>query len=378
MITDDGVRSGVMRMLNTHQTTVSVPEISVGRSAARCPVCQARALDIVLLVRTPANPFRPSDPIAARHVTQATSTAAPISTINANTIAPDTAPTLACWSVNGKVPGDRWRGSLRTTGGWRTVSAPRGPYADASLLEWGSITKGLVGTTASITLEVERPVAYYLPGVPDAAMAVADLVHHTSGLPRVPATIRDSLFRDPYRSAVGVPLDLAAALPVSPRGQYVYSNLGYALLGAVLDKVHGDWFAAVRDHVLQPAGITSAALVPDPSDRVMPRLLGRAIRPWALGASSFAAAGGVWSTFDDLCRYADWALESGAPRSRTVSWQRSVTSIWINGEVRAAGAVIASAGGVTAVVHALAKAPGATDRIAAALVEQEVRRTPDG
>lgn len=297
---------------------------------------------------------------------------------SADTIAPDTAPTLACWSVNGNVPGGLWRASLRAADGWRTVREPKGPYADASLLEWGSITKGLVGTTATIALEVKRPVAYYLPGVPDAAMTIADLVHHTSGLPRVPATVRDSLFRDPYRSAVGVRLDLTAALPVSPRGQYVYSNLGYALLGAVLDEVHGDWFAAVREHVLRPAGITSAALVPDPLDRVMPRLLGRAIRPWALGAGSFAAAGGVWSTFDDLCRYAEWALEPGAPSCRTVSWQRSGGSVWINGEVRAAGAVIASAGGVTAVVHALAKAPGAADRIAAALVEQEVRRTPGG
>lgn len=378
MITDDGVRSGAMRMLNTHQATVIVPEISVGRSAARWPVCQASSLDIVILVRIPAIPFRRSDPSAARHVTQATSTAAPISATNANIIAPDTATTLACTNVNGNVSSGLWRASLRTADGWRTVREPEGPYAGASLLEWGSITKGLVGTTAVITLEVERAVADHLPGVPDAAMTIADLVHHTSGLPRVPPTIRDSLFRDPYRSAVGVPLDLAAALPASPRGQYVYSNLGYALLDAVLDEVHGDWFAAVREHVLQPAGITSAALAPELSDRVMPRLLGRAIRPWALGASSFAAAGGVWSTFDDLCRYADWALEPSAPRSRTVSWQRSGGSVWINGEVRAAGAVIASAGGVTAVVHALAKVPGAADRIAATLVEQEVRRTRDG
>lgn len=163
MITDDGVRSGAMRMLSTHQTTVIAPEISVGRSAARCPVCQASSLDIVMLVRTPANPFRPSDPTAARHVTQATSTAAPISAIIVNTIAPDTAPTLACSNVNGNVPSGLWRASLRTVDGWRTVREPRGPYADASLLEWGSITKGLVGTTAMVTLEVERPVADYSP-----------------------------------------------------------------------------------------------------------------------------------------------------------------------------------------------------------------------
>ncbi|WP_347812753.1 serine hydrolase domain-containing protein [Curtobacterium sp. PhB142] len=271
-----------------------------------------------------------------------------------------------------------WRASLRTADGWRTVREPRGPYATASMLEWGSITKGLVGTTAWLTLEVERPVAYYLPGVPDADMTVADLVHHTSGLPRLPAAMRDLLFGDPYREAVGVPLEHAVAEPVTPRGQFEYSNLGYALLGAVLDEVHGDWFAAVRQHVLELAGISSAALVPAPADRVVPKLFGRAIKPWALGESSFAAAGGVWSTFDDLCRYADWALEPGAGQSRTVSWQREGASIWINGEVRAAGAVIANAAGITAVVHTLAKAPRAADAIATALIDREAQGTCNG
>lgn len=271
-----------------------------------------------------------------------------------------------------------WRASLRAGDGWQTVRECRGPYATASMLEWGSITKGLVGTTAWLTLEVDRPVVHYLPGVPDADMTVADLVHHTSGLPRLPATMRDRLFGDPYRETVGIPLDLAVAVPTKPRGQLVYSNLGYALLGAVLDEVHGDWFAAVRQHVLEPAGISSATLVPTPSDRVMPKLFGRAIKPWTLGESSFAAAGGVWSTFDDLCRYAGWALAPGAGNARTVSWQREGASTWINGEVRAAGAVIANAAGITAVVHALAKPPHAADTIATALIEREVRSTRDG
>ncbi|MCJ1712953.1 serine hydrolase domain-containing protein [Microbacterium sp. M1A1_1b] len=273
-----------------------------------------------------------------------------------------------------KTSGD-WRASLRTDDGWATVREPRGPYASASLLEWGSITKGLVGTTAWSTLDVERPVAHYLSGVPDDRVTIADLVHHTSGLPRLPDGMAGNPFRDPYRRTVGRPLDLSAAVPVTPRGQFVYSNLGYALLGAVLDVVHGDWFSAVTEHVLQPAGITTATIAPDPVERVIPTLFfGRAITPWALGASPYAAAGGIWSTFDDLCRYADWALAPDAEPARTVSWQRHGKSTWINGEVRAAGAVIASAGGVTAVVHALAKAPHAADRIATALIGQAVRR----
>lgn len=271
-----------------------------------------------------------------------------------------------------------WRASLRTAGGWRTVREPRGPYASASMIEWGSITKGLVGTTACLTLEVERPVAYYLREVPDAEMTVADLIHHTSGLPRLPVMMRDRLLGDPYEQAVGVPLDLTVAVPATPRGHFVYSNLGYALLGAVLDQVHGDWFSAVREHVFKPAGMGSPTLVPARAEQVVPKLFSRAVKPWALGASSFAAAGGLWTTFDDLLRYAEWALEPGASRCRTGSWQREGASIWINGEVRAAGAVIANTAGVTAVVHALAKAPHAADAIATAVIERELRPAAAG
>ncbi|MFJ4075378.1 hypothetical protein [Curtobacterium sp. NPDC089991] len=61
-----------------------------------------------------------------------------------------------------------------------------------------------------------------------------------------------------------------------------------------------------------------------------------------------------------------------------MSWQRRGASIWINGEVRASGAVIANAAEVTAVVHALAKTPHAADAIATALIERKVREKCDG
>lgn len=251
----------------------------------------------------------------------------------------------------------------------------RGSYSKGSLVEWGSITKGLVGTAACLSLDVDRPVADFLPQVPDKRIIISDLVHHTSGLPRVPSGMGDNPLGDPYRATVGQPLDQAAMVPVTPRGDYVYSNLGYALLGEVLDRVHGDWFEAVREHVLEPAGIRSATIDPDPDQRVLAKLMfGKTITPWTLTGSPYAAAGGVWSTFEDLCRYAEWALGDDAPAARRVSWQREGPTTWINGEVRAAGAVIAETSGVTAVVHTLAKAPHAADKIATALIRQELSR----
>jgi CubicO group peptidase (beta-lactamase class C family) len=269
----------------------------------------------------------------------------------------------------------QWRASVRSSGAWRSVRDARGPYSTGSLVEWGSITKGLVGTTACLTLDVDRPVAAFLPQVPDKRITIADLVHHISGLPRLPNGMGGNPLGDPYRATVGQPLDHAAMVPATPRGECVYSNLGYALLGEVLDHVHGDWFEAVREHVLEPAGIRSATTHPDPDQRVLARLMfGKTITPWALTDSPYAAAGGVWSTFEDFCLYAEWALADDAPAARRVSWQREGGTTWINGEVRAAGAIIARAGGVTAVVHALAKPPHAADKIATALIKQELTR----
>ncbi|QSB23245.1 serine hydrolase domain-containing protein [Curtobacterium sp. 24E2] len=269
----------------------------------------------------------------------------------------------------------QWRASVRSSGAWRSVCDARDPYSTGSLVEWGSITKGLVGTTACFTLDVDRPVADFLPQAPDKRVTISDLVHHTSGLPRLLSGMGGNPLGDTYRATVGQPLDHAALVPATPRGKYVYSNLGYALLGEVFDHAHGDWFEAVTEHVLEPAGIRTATIDPDPDQRVLPKLMfGKTITPWALFGSSYAAAGGVWSTFEDLCRYAEWALADGAPAARRVSWQREGSTTWINGEVRAAGAVIAEADGVTAVVHALAKAPHAADKIATALIKQELAR----
>jgi hypothetical protein len=46
--------------------------------------------------------------------------------------------------------------------------------------------------------------------------------------------------------------------------------------------------------------------------------------------------------------------------------------------VRAAGAAIVHAAGITAAVHTLAKAPHAADLIATELIKHEVRRECDG
>jgi CubicO group peptidase (beta-lactamase class C family) len=229
-----------------------------------------------------------------------------------------------------------------------------------------------VATAASIALPLDREVHQLAPRFPGADFTVRDLIEHTSGLPRLHVGMGLVPFRDPYLPTIGAPLDPNRVVRSGDRGRFAYSNLGYALLGALLDDVDGDWFQTVRTHVLEPAGITTATTAPRETARVVPRRLGRPIKPWTMIGSPYAAAGGVWSTFEDLCRYADWALEDLDDPARTVAWRRRQETIWINGQVRAAGAAIVSAGGVTAVVHALAQRLFTPDRIATAVIEREL------
>jgi len=269
-----------------------------------------------------------------------------------------------------------WRASVREADEWREWRPATGPYRAGDLLEWGSITKGIVGTTAATLLDPNRPLSWYAPEYPNADYTIGDLVQHRSGLPRLPAGMGSNPLGQPYRATIGQPISAADAHPAGPRGTYCYSNIGYALLGVALDRVCGSWFDAATQCVLEPAGITSATIAPETERRILaPLWFGRAMRPWEFTGSPYAATGGVWSTFEDLCRYADWALQDvPEPGNRRVSWQQNGPSTWINGEVRAAGAIIASASGVTAVVHALDKAPHAPDKIAEALIRQTLLR----
>jgi CubicO group peptidase (beta-lactamase class C family) len=227
-----------------------------------------------------------------------------------------------------------------------------------------------------MTLPLDREVRHLAPRFSGADFTVRDLVEHTSGLPRLPVGMGLIPLRDPYLPTVGAPLDPGKVVRIGDRGKFVYSNLGYALLGALLDDVDGDWFLTVRKHILEPAGIATATTAPPGDARVVPRRGGRPIQPWTMTGSPYAAAGGIWSTFEDLCRYADWALGNPGDLARTVAWQRREATTWINGQVRAAGAVIVSAGGITAVVHALAQRLFTPDRIASRIIERtlELRR----
>ena len=206
--------------------------------------------------------------------------------------------------------------------------------------EIGSVTKVFTGMLlASLagagTLSPEQPVAELLPGrtfASDATAAVtlAELASHRSGLPRLPtgsvlANLRLTLAvlrgRDPYRGMGREDFLRRAtrAAPTGPRGGFAYSNLGMALLGHALAESteggEGRYAALLERELLGPLGM-GATSVRTPGSAVVcavpHRSDGRAVAPWV--SPGYAPAGvGVLSTARDLSRLLGAVLAGRAP-----------------------------------------------------------------
>ena len=107
------------------------------------------------------------------------------------------------------------------------------------------------------------------------------------------------------------------ALRFEPGSRWEYSNYGFILLGAVIEKVSGEsYYNYVREHVFNPAGMTSTGLGTE--DKAIPN---RSVDYTKMGAThwipntdaptnSGTPAGGGFSTAGDLLRFADALREN--------------------------------------------------------------------
>lgn len=187
----------------------------------------------------------------------------------------------------------------------------------------GSITKtftsaAVVALAERGALGVDDPAALHLPelralrtnGFRLEEVTIRRLLLHTSGLISEPPG-RD-WFAFPFPS-IGALLERIADayLAIEPGCEFKYSNLGYALLGEIVARASGrSCERFVQDALLGPAGMTATTF-----DEPTGSARGHAPQPrgaWAalpfqeLGAER--PGGGMWSTAEDLLRWAEVAL----------------------------------------------------------------------
>jgi D-alanyl-D-alanine carboxypeptidase len=159
----------------------------------------------------------------------------------------------------------------------------------------------------------------HLPGTAAGDRTIAQLLAHTSGL------VAETAGQWWERTDGSLRPTIAAAVPDRPTPHpagrvFHYSNLGYGLLGALIERLRGEpWDQVLRREVLDPLGMTRTTRLPE-----APHAVGWAVHPWAdvllseplTDTGALAPAGQLWSTADDLCR---WAAFLGNGDERVLS-----------------------------------------------------------
>lgn len=123
------------------------------------------------------------------------------------------------------------------------------PNAPDTKFRVGSITKQFTAMLVMQLVEkgklkLDGKITDYLPDYPKSTSDKVTLHHlltHTSGIPgytEFPNFFRD-VSRDPYAPAAFVKTFADSALQFEPGAKFTYSNSGYFLLGAIIEKVTG-------------------------------------------------------------------------------------------------------------------------------------------
>lgn len=182
----------------------------------------------------------------------------------------------------------------------------------------GSISKTFVAVEVlrlrdAGLLDLADTIGTHLPEVPFGHVTIAQLLSHTSGL----QAETDGGWWE--RTPGGSWEDLLASGPslrFTPGTAFHYSNVGYGVLGELIARLRGTpWHEAVQTGILDPLGMTNTTLRPLPSAAP-----GLAVHPLAdlvhvepeHDAVSMAPAGQIWSSVNDLAKWA--AFVSGQTR----------------------------------------------------------------
>lgn len=201
---------------------------------------------------------------------------------------------VAATSHNGEVD---WRCTLGDTGSAYRVASITKTFTAVAVLQLRDAGR----------LGLDDRVGDHLTGVPYADTTLRRLLAHSSGMTAEPA--------GPWWERVpgGSWDDLIAANPeqhvFAPGRRHHYSNLGYALLGRLVEKLSGaTWWEVVSERIIRPLGLEHTTF-----ERPQGAAIGTSrnpisdelVREPSEDQGAMSPAGQLWSTPDDLCRWVD-------------------------------------------------------------------------
>lgn len=219
---------------------------------------------------------------------------------------------------------------FRRAYGARAVLPERVPMTVDTVFDLASLTKP-VATAMSVMVLVERgridlgaPAARYVPELSRLPpMTVEQLLLHTSGLPAVTAAADHALEPAARMQRFG-----ALTLKSRPGERFVYSDVGFSVLEEIVRRQGGkDLATFAREEVWAPLGMTETSFLPPPDLRARAApteardggfVPGDVHDPRAFLAGGVAGHAGVFSTADDLTRFAQAMLGRGTLEGRRV------------------------------------------------------------
>ena len=205
------------------------------------------------------------------------------------------------------------------------VPEPETMTAD-TIFDLASLTKVVATTTALMQLfeqgkfRLNDKVTDYIPEFQDGKSAVTlrNLFTHFSGLkPDVPLAQPWSGYQTGIKLACTNPPD------GPPGARFVYSDINFILLGELVHRLSGQALSGyARDHIFLPLGMKDTMFQPPPAlapriaptERVSgdsPPLRGVVHDPTARNMGGVAGHAGVFSTANDLARFAQMMLNGG-------------------------------------------------------------------
>jgi CubicO group peptidase (beta-lactamase class C family) len=240
-------------------------------------------------------------------------------------------------AADARVPGVAYGvvidGMLVHAGGIGTIRVDTDDLPDAfSAFRIASMSKSFTGAAVMRLVEqgrlrLDEQVAAYAPELeswrgPTAdapPLTVRHLLWMEAGLPT------DDPWADRHLDATRAQMDhlfaSGGSFAWTPGTAFEYSNLGWALIARVVERVTGATVQElVREEILLPLGMAHTRWVPDelPASTEVARGYrwegGSWLEEPPLGDGGIAPMGGLWSTVEDLARWVGFFLDAVPPR----------------------------------------------------------------
>jgi len=242
-------------------------------------------------------------------------------------ITPIVAHDLAAGHVPGAVVVVSRQGKIafRQAFGLRMTEPAPAQLRTDDIFDLASLTKVIATTTAIMQLveqgriQLDAPAATYWPAFAansKEAITIRQLLTHTSGL--APDLDLSTSWRG---RDDGLARAAAARTVRAPGTAFLYSDINFIVLGEIVARVSGEPLDIyVQDHVFEPLGMTTTGFHPPASsldrivatDREQGHLRwGEVQDPTAYRMGGVAGHAGLFSTADDLARFATMLLRGG-------------------------------------------------------------------